>query len=262
MNNSLCYTKSMYPDLFGISDFTMNVSVAIGVIAACGVIFLYLKKFSLKKNTYIDLAITFIVTLILAFVFAIVFENLYESIKNAKLDQPQQWTWSMTFYGGVIGGVLAFILMYKFFFLRLNNTIIDKLFVIVPGAISLGHAFGRLGCFFNGCCYGKETDKWFGILFPGFAHKVIPTQLFEMIFLFILAGILLFLAFKYDWKWTMPIYLISYALFRFIIEFYRGDERGQIGALSPSQYISIILFALGCIFLYQYIKGSSKEKTE
>ena len=68
----------MYPDLFGISGFTMNVFVAIGVIAGCGVIFLYLKKFSFEKTTYIDLAITLIVTLILAFVFAIVFEKCDE----------------------------------------------------------------------------------------------------------------------------------------------------------------------------------------
>ena len=252
----------MFPNLFGIEGFTMNVLVAVGVIAGCGVIFLYLKKFSLQKTTYIDLAITFIWTLLSAFVFAILFENLYESIKNASLNKPHEWTWSMTFYGGVIGGVLAFFLMYRYFFLRMNETIIDKLFVIVPGAISLGHAFGRLGCFFNGCCYGVETDKWFGVLFPGFSHKVIPTQLFEMIFLSILAGILLFFAFKYNSKWTMPIYLISYSLFRFIIEFYRGDERGQIGVLSPSQYISIILFAVGVAMLVIYLKNKLDKQDQ
>lgn len=253
----------MFPDLFGIEGFTMSVLVVVGVFAACLVTFLYLKKFSLKKNTYIDLAITVILTLISGFVFAVLFENLYESIKNAVINRPQHWTWSMTFYGGIFGGVAAFLLMYKFFFLRNNEPILSKMLVVAPGAIALGHAFGRLGCFFNGCCYGKETDKWYGVLFPGFAHKVIPTQFFEMIFLFILAAVLLVLAFKWNSKFTLPIYLISYGIFRFFIEFARGDERGQFGILSPSQYWSILLIVSGLIILILYIKGlQTKVQTE
>lgn len=251
----------MYPNLFGINGFTANLLTALGVVVGCVVIFIYLKKFSYEKTTYQDLLVTFIFTLISAFIFAVLFENFYESIKNAVNGQPQQWTWSMTFYGGLFGGVIAFILMYRYFYLRLNVPILDKLLIIVPGAIALGHTLGRLGCFLNGCCYGKETDKWFGVLFPGFEHKVIPTQLFEMFFLLVLAAVLLFLAFKYDSKYTLPIYLISYSLFRFIIEFFRGDERGQFGALSPSQYWSILLFAAGIVFLVFYIKKGKKDET-
>ena len=250
----------MFPDLFGIDGFTMNVLVVVGVLAGAAVVFLYLKKFSFKKNTVIDLAVTFIVALISGFVFAVLFENLYEGVKHSVQHTTYEWTWSMTFYGGLFGGVLAFFLMYYFFFLRMNETVLDKLLVIAPGAVALGHAVGRLGCFFNGCCYGKETDKWFGILFPGHAHKVIPTQLFEMIFLIILAAILLFLAFKYDSKYTLPIYLISYGFFRFLIEFARGDERGQFGPLSPSQYWSIVLFVAGIVVLILYIRGLPKKE--
>ncbi len=251
----------MFPDLFGVDGLTMNLLVVVVVLAACIVVFIYLKKFNLPKNTKIDLLITFIVTLISGFIFAVLFENLYECIKNAALHNPQHWTWSMTFYGGVAGGVAAFFLMYKFYFLRNNEPVLSKLLVIVPGAIALGHAFGRLGCFFNGCCYGKETDKWFGVLFPTFAHKVIPTQLFEMFFLFILATVLLFLAYKWNSKLTLPIYLLAYGVFRFCIEFFRGDERGQIGFLSPSQYWSILLIIIGTVILAFYIKQiRNKEK--
>lgn len=250
----------MFPDLFGIEGFTANVLTALGVIAGVVVVFIYLKKFSLEKDTYIDLLVTFILTLLSAFVFAILFENLYETIKYAVHGMPQKWTWSMTFYGGLFGGILAFALMYRYFYLRINVPILDKLVVIAPGAIALGHAIGRLGCFLNGCCYGKETDKWFGILFPGFEHKVIPTQLFEMFFLIVLAAVLLFLAFKWNLKYTLPIYLISYPLFRFIIEFFRDDERGQFGPLSPSQYWSIILFVVGVTLLALYLR--MKNRTE
>ena len=252
----------MFPDLFGIHGFTMIALITIGILTGWAIVFAYVKKFSYEKNTYLDLTVTFILTLISAFIFAVLFENFYRSIKNATLNQPQQWTWSATYYGGLFGGVIAFILMYRYFYLRLNVPVLDKLLIVVPGAVSLGHAIGRLGCFLNGCCYGKETDKWFGVLFPGFEHKVIPTQLFEMFFLLALAAVLLFLAFKWNTKYTLPIYLISYSTFRFIIEFFRGDERGQFGALSPSQYWSIVLFVVGVVMLVLYLKlGKKKEVT-
>lgn len=243
----------MYPNLFGISGLTMNLFIVIGVFLSCLVTYLYLRKFKLSKFNCIDLIIVVLVTLIAAFIFAVLFENLYESIKNAINKTPQKWTWSQTFYGGLFGGATAFLLMYKFFYLRNNEPILDKILIIVPGAISLGHAFGRLGCFFNGCCYGIETEKWFGIMFPGHVHKVIPTQLIEMLFLLILSGILVYFAFKHKLKYNLPIYLNSYGTFRFLIEFIRGDERGQLSFLSPSQYWSLLLVigGIGLIFFYK-----------
>ena len=91
-------------------------------------------------------------------------------------------------------------------------------------------------------------------------HKIIPTQLFEMIFLAIFAVILLVLAFRKNTKFTVPFYLISYSTFRFIIEFFRGDERGQIGVFSPSQYISSLLFIAGIITLVIFIRSGKKNE--
>ena len=246
----------MYPNLFGIENFTMNVMIILGIFLGGLVTYLYLRKAKLRKKGYIDLTITFIVTILAAFVFAILFENLYECIKHSVNGQPQKWTWSQTFYGGLFGGVIAFALMYKFFYLKNNEPIIKELLIIAPGAVCLGHAIGRLGCFLDGCCYGIETEKWFGVLFPGHTHKVIPTQLIEMGFLLILAGILIYFAFKHDSKWTLLVYLLSYSVFRFCIEFVRGDERGQLSFLSPSQWWSIIIFAFVlstiCLKIYKH----------
>ena len=132
----------------------------------------------------------------------------------------------------------------------------QDLLKIAPCAIALGHGIGRIGCFLSGCCYGIETDAWYGIQFPGMSHKVIPTQLFEMIFLLILALILGIMAFKQIGHFQMIIYMISYGIFRFVIEFFRGDERGQLDVgLSPSQYICILMVvgAIGLIFLYHFV---------
>ena len=191
------------------------------------------------------------------------FENVYEAIKHAIDNKPQAWTWSETFYGGLFGGVVTFLLVYRFYYLRNNPPFIKDILVIAPGAITIGHAFGRIGCFLNGCCYGIETEEWYGVLFPGHTHKVIPTQLFEMAFLFVLSAILIFMAFKKITLYTMPIYMVSYALFRFILEFFRGDERGQLAGLSPSQYWCIILFVGAFVLAYFYkTKIFPKEKTE
>ena len=251
----------MYPDLFGIEGFSMGLMMALGAAVAAVEAIIYLKIKGLNKNALIDLTIVILATLFMGIVFAMLFENLYEAIKHAVNNEPQQWTWNKTFYGGLFGGVATFLLVYRFYYLRHNPPIIKEILKIAPSAICAGHGIGRIGCFLNGCCYGIETDAWYGVLFPGHAHKVIPTQLFEMAFLLILAVILGFLAFKEVTFYTMPIYLLSYGIFRFLLEFIRGDERGQLQGLSPSQYWCILLIASAVVlyFLYNNIIFKKEE---
>ena len=245
----------MYPNLFGIEGSSMAIMMALGAIFSALEVFLYLRTRGLEKKNYIDFFIVILATVFTGILFAMLFENVYEAVKHAQNGEPQAWTWNKTFYGGLFGGVLAFILVYRFYYLRHNPPIIKKVCVIAPSAICIGHGIGRLGCFLNGCCYGIETEAWYGIQFPGHAHKVIPTQLFEMIFLLFLALILGILAFKNVTKYTFVIYMTAYGFFRFFIEFLRGDERGQLQGLSPSQYwcIALIVGALVLFFLYKKV---------
>ena len=136
----------------------------------------------------------------------------------------------------------------------------------IPSVI-LVHAFGRIGCFLGGCCFGKPTNNFFGIFFPDNSipfhyyrqHiRIYPTQLFESIFLFILfIATIKFIPFKF----CLVAYFIFYGLFRFFIEYLRGDYRGIlfINTLSPSQIISIVFVALGVI-LYIISKGTKNKK--
>lgn len=241
----------MYPNLFNIEGFSMTLMIILGVIFACLLMFIYLRKNS--KANLLDLSIVIFVTVFVGVIFGILFENLYEAVKASISGKTPKWTFAMTFYGGLFGGAATFLLMYKFYYLKHNENIIKELLRITPSGITLGHAFGRLGCFLSGCCYGVETDSWVGIEFPNLANKVVPTQLIEMIFLLVLCLILSILAFKRWSNYEMPIYLISYGIFRFVIEFFRGDERGQLVGLSPSQYWSIALL-IGGIILLIYLK--------
>ena len=100
-----------------------------------------------------------------------------------------------------------------------------------------------------------------GVVFPGHTEAVVPTQISESIFLFSLTAVLVIFAFKYNFIYNFVIYAGFYGVFRFIIEFFRGDERGQLAGLSPSQYWCIIL-VVGAFPLYALLKkwfGSKKE---
>ena len=128
---------------------------------------------------------------------------------------------------------------------------------LVPCCVLVAHAFGRLGCFFAGCCYGKETDSPLGVQFPHLPNPVHPTQLYEAAFLFVIFIVMLILLFRYNFRHNMSVYLISYGIFRFLIEFVRGDHRGElVAAISPSQFWSIpmVLLGVGLIFLLNYLQ--------
>ena len=244
---------NMHPDLFGIEGFSMTLMIIVGVIAAAVLLFVFLHFKGVKSNSFLDLIIVIVATVFVGIVFAILFENIYEAVKHSINKEPQKWTLGMTFYGGLFGGVLTFLLMYKFYFLRHNEPILDKIIVIAPACITLGHAFGRIGCFLSGCCYGIETDSSIGVTFPGHSHAVLPTQLIECVFLFILTAVLVIFAFKYNFLYNFVIYAGFYGIFRFIIEFFRGDERGQLAGLSPSQYWCLLLI-VGSVPLYILLK--------
>ena len=249
----------MYPNLFGIEGFSMVVMILLGVIAAAVLFFIYLNK-SKRQVNYLDLMVVIIATVLVGIVFAILFENIYEAIKHSINGEYAHWTWGMTFYGGLFGGVITFILMYRFYYLKNNEPIFDEILRIAPACIALGHAFGRIGCFLSGCCYGIETHTSIDVYFPVHNHSYLPTQLLEMGFLFLLAGVLAFLAFKKITNYTFIVYMLSYGTFRFVIEFFRGDERGQLMGLSPSQYWCILL-VVGTIPLFFLLKNKFfKEK--
>ena len=243
----------MYPDLFGVSGLSMVVMIFIGAIAASVLFFLYLNKNGVDRKSFIDLMVVIVTTIFAAIIFAILTENIYEAIKASINGQIPHWTWAMTFYGGFAGGVVTFVLVYRLYYIKYNPPVMDHILRIVPACIALGHGFGRIGCFLSGCCYGIETHTCADIYFPIHDHAYLPTQLYEMGFLFLLAAALAFLAFKHITNYTMLIYLGAYATFRFILEFFRGDERGQLAGLSPSQYWCILMLLL-IVPLYFFLK--------
>lgn len=167
----------------------------------------------------------------------------------------------LVFYGGLIGGVAGAVagalLTHEHPALYCN--------AIVP-CIPLGHAFGRMGCFFAGCCYGMPYEGVGAVSFPnaGVDHLTFPVQLLEAA---VNIGIFAYLTF-YTRKerpgcHVLYRYLAIYAVSRFALEFLRGDlARGLSGSLSTSQWISIGLFAAGVLpALFGKIRKSGECKS-
>lgn len=235
----------MYPELFGFID-TYSVMILIGVLFCLWFLSLYLKKKNYPKQAIYAIELNAIVAILVGVVTGLLFQNLYDFIEKGS---AYTWTWAMTFYGGLIGGVASFLIGYFAILRRKHFPMVSELLVIAPSCICIAHGIGRIGCFLAGCCYGKETDAWYGVRFPGMDHKVIPTNLFEAIFLIALALLLLILALKEKGIFNFGIYMVAYGVWRFIVEFWRGDHRGEfIGNLSPSQFWSIVLFVGGVAY--------------
>jgi phosphatidylglycerol---prolipoprotein diacylglyceryl transferase len=170
------------------------------------------------------------------------------------------------FYGGLIVAVAVSLWYIRHVGLPLWTTC-D---VFAPG-IALGHVIGRLGCLFAGCCYGKPTDLPWGITFTNlFAHENVgtplnqalhPTQLYEagaeaLILVILLATESRGRRFAGRTFW---LYMLLYAVSRFVIEFYRGDERGSVGMFSTSQFISIVLAPLAIVMLVYLSRAIAPE---
>ena len=259
-----------------VSVYPYGLCMAAGII--CCFVFLYITmtKMNFNEETIDKLLLFGIFATAFGVFMAMVFQALYDYIENpaAGFDLGS----AMTFQGGLIGGVSSFLLLWNLYIFviaprakskllsnHMNAGLCDAL-PFIPPSITIAHAFGRLGCTFAGCCHGAETDAWYGIFMhtPDAGYiKVVPTQLFECIFLVLLSVIMIVLFFKFKFNYNLSVYLISYGVWRFHKEFVRDDYRGSfVAGMTPSQFWSIVMviFGIGYIFLYKYVlKGMMKH---
>lgn len=262
----------------GIPAYGTMIFLAI-VVAAVYLILMY-KKFGFTQNEIIWMLIYLTVFGLLgAHVFSLLFRVGEIDFSSSEKFWKSVWHLfsSLMYYGGLIGGTIGLYVFSKKervpFFLSGD---------LAASVLPIVHAIGRIGCFFAGCCYGKQTDAWYGVEFfyGSSVGKVVPTQLFESIFNFLLFCAMIAVYFavyrkgfiknekgqirenKYEGIF-MTIYLLAYPVFRFTIEFFRDDQRGVILGLSTSQFISIFVFGGGIymlIRLIKRIKGTGKTE--
>jgi phosphatidylglycerol:prolipoprotein diacylglycerol transferase len=249
----------MCPILFNIGSFTIytyGVLVFMGVMAGYLFAMREAKKCRLDTKLFSDILFWSIIG---AFIGARVLYLIVEW--DMFIEEPVAMLFSragFVFYGGVIGGLIVL-----YFLTRKYRVNFLEYVDIIALTIPLGHFFGRLGCFFYGCCYGLHTDSWIGIEFPHdspagiIGGKVIPTQLISAFFLLIIFSLLLFIRRRQRFRGQILLsYFILYGTFRFIIEFFRGDPRGFLGIFSTSQIIALLLVGIG-VFSWCRLSRSS-----
>ena len=167
-------------------------------------------------------------------------------------------TGGMVLYGGLFGGILL-----SYHTARQYHDRLSDFFPVLLPATAIVSGCGRIGCFLTGCCYGKETSSWIGVVFQRSriaptGVRLIPVQLFEAAFDFVLCCVIIEVCRreKYRAK-ALKIYLLLYAAFRFGIEFFRGDAiRGVMFGLSTSQWISLaVIIGIGILSAEEYRKS-------
>lgn len=172
----------------------------------------------------------------------------------------------LVFYGGLVGAIAAYLL-----FVRHYKERVWALGDIAITSLPLGHALGRVGCFMQGCCHGTPSESAFRVLYPpdspvwssqvhaGLIERtspaclpVHPVQLYETAANFLVwIALVVFLRRPHREGRIVALYMMLYALVRFSMEFFRGDERLRTMAhLSLAQLTSVALFVVGLIIWY------------
>lgn len=181
------------------------------------------------------------------------------------------WAGGLTYYGGFIGASLA-----AWYLLRADKFPFWKAADMAGMVVPLGLGFGRMGCLLGGCCFGRPLDGPFGLSFPPYspassaqardgllsaAHQhslsVHPTQLYEAWGSFALAAALFFWLHarkRYDGH-VFAVFIGGYALLRFVLEFFRADDRGGIAFFSTSQWVGLLLFGVA-VWLHKRLSSS------
>ena len=251
----------MKKDLFYIGRFSVHgygLMIGIGFILALFLGEYRAKKKGMKEEAIIDLAIIAAVGGFLGAKILYIIVSFKEFLQNPLAVIGSE---GFVVYGGIISGVLCCMLYCKVKKLKF----LDYFDIVMP-EVALAQAFGRIGCFLAGCCYGRETTSRFGVVFPegGLAPagvKLIPTQLISSAGDFLIMIVLL-LYYRKNKKDGTPgnvgfLYMLLYGVGRFLVEFLRNDNRGGAWMFSTSQWISMLILAGGIVL---YLVNKKRHK--
>ena len=249
----------MRPILFSIGSLPIHsygFCVALGVLVSIGLMRKYFLSFGFTDFDFVlDLVFVTLGAGFLGGRIYYIFQNI-SYYKEVPLKILAIWEGGLIFYGGVIGaltGLYFFTRRKKFSFLKALDWLLPF--------VALTHAFGRIGCFLNGCCSGKFCDYSWCMQFTPFTGTVHPTQLYEAFYLICLSA---FLSWKQLQKPREGVisayYFVIYGIGRFVLEFFREENPGLFG-LTHNQWIALVfvLGILGFPWYKKYLPGPIKK---
>lgn len=236
----------MYPYIHIILPSYMVMALIGGFLSVC-FIFLHIDKYEIEFTNFLKMFFFCLIGGIVGskVLFAItqipwLIKNF--SVVNMLLLVPQS---GFVFYGGLFGVIFTLMLL-----TRKDTDMRRKVFEISVPAMPLFHAFGRIGCFLAGCCYGKTLSS--PIVVGPMEFTRIPVQLMESLAEFILFIVIWVISKRNKQADLLKIYLVTYAVIRFTDEFMRGDKiRGIYFGVSTAQWISLTILI---VYAVKYIK--------
>lgn len=247
----------MHPVLFqfgSVTLYTYGLFVGLGFLSAITFAGQRAKRYGIVKDEMTDLFFLILISSIIGARILYVVVN-FKEFASDPISVFKIWNGGLVFYGGFIAAVVA-----AFLFIQKKRLPLGKTADIIAPAIALGHAIGRIGCFFAGCCYGEQCDLPWAVTFEDPASLaplhigLHPTQIYESVANFILVFLLLAVDKKRRIDGiTFWFYIFFYGLIRAFIEIFRGDPRGDFisGYLSVSQGIGISMsVAALCMIIY------------
>ncbi|MBA2123366.1 prolipoprotein diacylglyceryl transferase [bacterium Unc6] len=234
--------------LFHIGPFAVysyGLFLAIGIFLAMAVI----KKFSRVSPSIVNsLSIWTVIGGIIGARLFYVFLNIAYYIQSP-LEVFAIHKGGLVLYGGIAGGLIL-----GFIFCKIRKLNFWQILDDVAMGLPLGMASGRLGCFLNGCCYGKETQVLWAVKYPDILYKVHPVQIYEALLLVFLFFVIYGFRKAFKAKIRGDVFLlciIFYAIIRFFMEFLRGDHPEGVSGLFQIISIFIIVSFTG-IMLYRH----------
>jgi phosphatidylglycerol---prolipoprotein diacylglyceryl transferase len=252
-------SDSVLPELFSLGPltvYTYGVLLAAAYLLGLKLAMVRARARGLDPTRMLDLGIYIIISALVGAKVLLFFVDFEHFRQN-----PAELL-SLARSGGVFYGGLILAVTVAFWYMRRHGLPLWQTCDVFAPGIALGHAIGRLGCLAAGCCYGRPTTVPWAITFTNSAAAanvgtplgvpLHPTQLYESGAELLILILLLATERKgrsYPGR-TFWLYMLLYGISRFVIEFFRGDDRGMVfGTLSTSQFISLVIVPLSLFML-------------
>jgi len=246
----------MYPIIFQfgpIRIYSYGVAVACAFIVATFLSRKQAQRENIDPEKILNLSICLVVAGVLGARALYVLQNLNFYIHNP-LEILMLHKGGLSFYGGFIVSVISALI-----FLNLQKLPILKTLSLVSPYLALAQAIGRVGCFLNGCCYGKPTSSLLSVYFPGESIARHPVQIYSsLVLLLIFVTLRLFKAKKTkeaDEGEVFFLYCLLYSVGRFFIEYMRADNSPIFAKLTLHQVISMVIFFIFSLVWWRRCKS-------
>lgn len=233
-----------------------GVMAALGLLSAGILLNMNRKYIGMTKDQCSNaVMVALIAGIVGARVFYVV--QFFDYYRNNLFDIVRIDRGGLVYYGGFILAVISLV-----FYSRISKLDIIRLWDGFTPALAVAHAFGRIGCFLNGCCYGKPTELFLGISYPAGSEPakrygeaaLHPVQLYEAGENLLCAVLYFYLVRKAPRGVAGASYLIIYGILRFVNEFARGDHKLIWNLFTPAQLIGVILICSGVFMLAYFLR--------